>query len=436
MGMRRGGSWLAYNVYMFTDQVVIHVKSGKGGDGMVHFHREKFIPRGGPDGGDGGKGGDVIFEVKSTLNTLSAFRQNQKFRAEDGVKGGPSQMSGRYGNDLILYVPPGTVILDADTGELLGDLTEPGEKLNVLKGGRGGRGNQHFATSRNQVPRTAEKGEPAQEKRLKLELKLIADIGVIGIPNAGKSTLLTVLTNAKPKIAPYPFTTLEPNLGVATIDVNTTVVLADIPGLIEGASQGAGLGHDFLRHIQRTRVLIHLLDGLSEDPVADYSQINSELSLFDPNLGKKPQVVALNKIDQPEVQERLGEIERKFKELNVKFMTISALARTNTRELLVAAYQKLEETPPLEEVELPLPVYRPKEDPREFNVTREGKNEWRISGVAIERAASMTYWQHDGSVRRFQKIMEALGVDVALRKAGIQEGDTVSIGEFELEWQD
>ena len=436
MGMRRGGSWLAYNVHMFTDQVVIHVKSGKGGDGMVHFHREKFIPRGGPDGGDGGKGGDVIFEVKSTLNTLSAFRQNQKFRAEDGVKGGPSQMSGRYGNDLILYVPPGTVILDADTGELLGDLTEPGEKLNVLKGGRGGRGNQHFATSRNQVPRTAEKGEPAQEKRLKLELKLIADIGVIGIPNAGKSTLLTVLTNAKPKIAPYPFTTLEPNLGVANIDINTTVVLADIPGLIEGASQGAGLGHDFLRHIQRTRVLIHLLDGLSEDPVADYSQINSELSLFDPNLGKKPQVVALNKIDQPEVQERLGEIEKKFKDLNVELMTISALARTNTRELLVAAYQKLEETPPLEEVELPLPVYRPKEDPREFNVTREGTNEWRISGVAIERAASMTYWQHDGSVRRFQKIMEALGVDVALRKAGIQEGDTVSIGEFELEWQD
>ena len=412
------------------------MKSGKGGDGMVHFHREKFIPRGGPDGGDGGKGGDVIFEVKSTLNTLSAFRQNQKFQAEDGVKGGPSQMSGRYGNDLILYVPPGTVILDADTGELLGDLTEPGETLNVLKGGRGGRGNQHFATSRNQVPRTAEKGEPAQEKRLKLELKLIADIGVIGIPNAGKSTLLTVLTNAKPKIAPYPFTTLEPNLGVATIDVNTTVVLADIPGLIEGASQGAGLGHDFLRHIQRTRVLIHLLDGLSEDPVADYSQINSELSLFDPNLGKKPQVVALNKIDQPEVQERLGEIERKFKELNVKFMTISALARTNTRELLVAAYQKLEETPPLEEVELPLPVYRPKEDPREFSVKREGTNEWRISGVAIERAASMTYWQHDGSVRRFQKIIEALGVDVALRKAGIQEGDTVAIGEFELEWQD
>jgi GTP-binding protein len=421
---------------MFIDQVEIHVKSGKGGDGMVHFHREKFIPRGGPDGGDGGKGGDVILEVKSTLNTLSSFRQNQKFKAEDGVKGGPSQMSGRYGNDLILYVPPGTVIFDADTGELIGDLTQPGQQLNILKGGRGGRGNQHFATSRNQVPRTAEKGEPAQERRIKLELKLIADIGLIGVPNAGKSTLLSVLTNAKPKIAPYPFTTLEPSLGVANIDDNTTIVLADIPGLIEGASQGAGLGHDFLRHVQRTRVLIHLLDGLSEDPVADYSQINSELSLFDPNLSKKPQLVALNKIDQPEVQERLADIQKKFKKLNVELMTISALARTNTRELLVKAYQKLADIPPLEEVELPLPVYKPKEDPREFVVTREGANEWRISGTAIERAASMTYWQHDGSVRRFQKIIETLGVDEALRNAGVQEGDTVAIGDFELEWQE
>jgi GTPase len=425
-----------YNVSMFTDQVTIHIKSGKGGDGMVHFRREKFVPQGGPDGGDGGKGGDVIFEVKPTLNTLSSFRQNQKFRAEDGVKGGTSQMTGRNGKDLIIYVPPGSVLSDADTGELIGDLTRAGQTLNVLKGGRGGRGNQHFATSRNQVPRTAEKGEPAQEKSIKLELKLIADIGLIGVPNAGKSTLLSVLTNARPKIAAYPFTTLEPNLGVANIDDDTTVVLADIPGLIEGASQGAGLGHDFLRHIQRTRVLIHLLDGLSDDPVADYSQINSELSLFDPNLGKKPQVVALNKIDQPEVQERLAEIQSKFKELQVEFMTISALARTGTRDLLILAYQKLEETPAVEEVELSLPVYKPKEDPREFVVTREGSNEWRISGVAIERAASMTYWQHDGSVRRFQKIIETLGVDKALREAGVQEGDTVAIGEFELEWQE
>ncbi|NWG06537.1 MAG: GTPase ObgE [Chloroflexi bacterium] len=421
---------------MFIDQVEIHVRSGKGGDGMVHFHREKFVTHGGPDGGDGGKGGDVVFEVKSTLNTLSSFRQNQKFKAEDGVRGGPSQMTGRNGKDLVIHVPPGTVIFDADTGRIIGDLTQSGQRLVVCKGGRGGRGNQHFATSRNQAPRTAEKGEPYEEKRLKLELKLIADIGLIGVPNAGKSTLLSVLTNAHPKIAPYPFTTLEPNLGVAEIDVNTTVVLADIPGLIEGASHGAGLGHDFLRHVQRTRVLIHLLDGLSDDPVADYSQINTELSLFDPNLGKKPQLVALNKIDQPEVQARLADIQKKFKKLKVEFMTISALARTNTRELLVKACQKLAETPPMEEFEAPMPVYKPKEDPREFVVTREGAHEWRVSGSAIERAAKMTYWEHDGSLRRFQKIMATLGVEEALRQAGVQEGDTVSIGEFELEWQD
>jgi GTP-binding protein len=421
---------------MFIDQVEIFVRSGKGGDGMVHFHREKFVPLGGPDGGDGGKGGDVICEVKPTLNTLSSFRQNQKFKATDGANGGPSQMSGRYGKDLIIHVPPGTILFDADTGALIGDLTDPGQQLIICKGGRGGRGNQHFATSRNQVPRTAEKGAPYEEKHIKLELKLIADIGLIGVPNAGKSTLLSVLTNARPKIAPYPFTTLEPNLGVANIDDDTTVVLADIPGLIEGASHGAGLGHDFLRHIQRTRVLVHLLDGLSDDPVADYSQINSELSLFDPNLSKKPQIVALNKIDQPEVQDRLGGIQRKFKKLKVELMTISALARTNTRELLIKAYQKLEEVPPLEVDEVPLPVYKPREDPREFEITREGGNEWRVSGAAIERAAKMTYWQHDGSVRRFQKIMETLGIEEALRKAGVQEGDTVSIGEFELEWQD
>lgn len=421
---------------MFTDQVEIYVRSGKGGDGMVHFHREKFVPRGGPDGGDGGKGGDVIFEVKTTLNTLGSFHPKQKFKAEDGARGGPSQMSGKYGKDLVVPVPPGTVIFDADTGELIGDLTEDGQRLMVCKGGRGGRGNQHFATSRNQAPRTAEKGEPYEEKRLRLELKLIADIGLIGVPNAGKSTLLTALTNAKPKIAPYPFTTLEPNLGVAEIDTGTTAVLADIPGLIEGASQGAGLGHDFLRHVQRTRVLIHLLDGLSEDPIADYSQINAELSLFDPNLAKKPQVVALNKIDQPEVQERLADLQKKFRRKKVEFMTISALARTNTRDLLIKAYQTLQEAPMPEIAEMPVPVYKPKEDPRAFEIIREGANEWRITGAAIERAAKMTYWEHDGSVRRFQKVLDTLGIKDALRKAGVQDGDTVSIDEFELEWQE
>ena len=421
---------------MFIDEAEIVVRSGKGGDGMVHFHREKFVPRGGPDGGDGGQGGDVILEVKLSLNTLQAFRHISHYIAKDGKNGGPNNMSGKSADDLIISVPPGTVVYDADTGQLVGDLTKANERLILCKSGRGGRGNQHFATSRNQAPRTAEKGEPGEEKRLKLELKLIADIGLIGVPNAGKSTLLSVLTNATPKIAPYPFTTLEPNLGVADIDDHTSVVLADIPGLIEGASHGVGLGHDFLRHIQRTRVLIHLLDGLSKDPVADYSQINSELSLFDPNLAKKPQIVALNKIDQPEVQARLAEIKKAMKKKKVEFMTISALARMNTRELLLKAAEMLAEAPELEEAEAPLPVYRPKEDPKDFQVARQGGHEWRISGAGIERAASMTYWEHDGSVRRFQKIMEALGVDDALRKAGVKEGDTVAIGDYELEWQE
>ncbi len=403
---------------------------------MVHFRREKFVPLGGPDGGDGGKGGDVVFEVKATLNTLSAFRKNEKFAANPGKNGGGSQMTGRGAEDLIISVPPGTVIYDAETGALLGDLTDPGQRLTVCKGGRGGRGNQHFVNSRNQAPRTAERGEPHEEKALRLELKLIADLGIIGLPNAGKSTLLSVLTNAKPKIGAYPFTTLEPNLGVANIDDDTTVVMADIPGLIEGAAEGAGLGHDFLRHIQRTRVLIHMIDGQSEDPLADFSQINTELSLFDTKLAKKPQIVVLNKIDQPDVLERLAEITASFKEKKIDLITASAMARTNTRDILISAYKQLQELPAeVLEVEA-LPIYKPDVDPNQFEVIHEESGDWRITGVAIERAAKMTYWEHDGSIRRFQKLMGHLGVDKALRNAGIQEGETVFIGDFELEWQD
>jgi GTP-binding protein len=344
-------------------------------------------------------------------------------------------MTGRGGKDLIIHVPPGTVIYDAETGALLGDLTTAGQQLLVCKGGRGGLGNQHYATSRNQAPRMAERGEPHEEKLLRLELKLIADIGIIGLPNAGKSTLLAALTNAKPKIGDYPFTTLEPNLGVANIDDDTTVVMADIPGLIEGAAEGAGLGHDFLRHIQRTRVLIHMVDGLSEDPLADFSQINNELSLFDPKLGIKPQIVVLNKIDQPDVQERLKAIKTSFKKQKVELITASAMARTNTRDILIAAYRKLDEMP-VEELDETLPVYKPDVDPNQFEVTQEEADKWRVTGVAIERSAKMTYWEHDGSVRRFQKLMERLGVDKALNEAGIQEGDTVYVGDFELEWKD
>jgi GTP-binding protein len=252
---------------MFIDEARIHAISGKGGDGIVHFRREKFVPHGGPDGGDGGRGGDIIFEVKKTLNTLAAFQHQQKFKAENGKKGGGNNKTGRSGEDLIIFVPPGTIVYDDTTGDMVGDLIAHGEQLNVLQGGRAGRGNARFASSRNQVPRVAEKGEPAREQLLRLELRLLADIGIVGVPNAGKSTLLAAATNAKPKIAAYPYTTLEPNLGVAVLDYEHTLVLADIPGLIEGAHIGIGLGHEFLRHIQRTRVLIHLLDGQAEHPL-------------------------------------------------------------------------------------------------------------------------------------------------------------------------
>ncbi|HSV86279.1 MAG TPA: Obg family GTPase CgtA, partial [Levilinea sp.] len=307
--------------------------------------------------------------------------------------------------------------------------------LQVARGGRGGRGNIHFATSRNQAPRTAERGEPAEERNLRLELKLIADVGIVGVPNAGKSSLLAAVTKARPKIADYPFTTLQPNLGVAELDIHTTLVLADIPGLLEGAHQGVGLGDAFLRHIQRTRVLIHLLDGMSEDPLADYSQINSELALFNPALKERPQIVALNKIDLPDVQARWPDIELELKRRGVEEpVAISAVAQTGLQPLLWRAAHLLETALQPRAVE-EIPVYRPAEDPEDFTLKRVAGG-WQVSGAAIERAASMTYWEHEGSVRRFQRLMATLGVEKALRSAGIQEGDTVYIGDFELEWQD
>ncbi len=423
---------------MFIDEARIQVISGKGGDGIVHFRREKYVPLGGPAGGDGGRGGDALLEVKATLNTLAAFQRKQKFNAENGKKGGGNNKTGRSGENLIIYVPPGTIVYDEETGDMVGDLVSPGEQIVVSPGGRGGRGNARFASSRNQAPRIAEKGEPAKERHLRLELRLIADIGIVGVPNAGKSTFLAAVTNAKPKIAPYPFTTLEPNLGVAILDEEVSLILADIPGLIEGAHLGIGLGHEFLRHIQRTRVLIHILDGLAEDPLLDYAQINSELALFDPQLEDRPQIVAFNKIDMPEANNRWPELKKQLIKKgagkSIKLMAISALARTNVRELLYKAAQLLTEAPPPMEVD-DIPVYRLDSDPQEFNILREG-NGWRIQGEAIERAAAMTYWEYDQSVRRFQRILQSLGVEDKLRSLGAEEGDTVFIGEYELEWSD
>ena len=419
---------------MFVDQARIIVHSGRGGDGAVHFHREKFVPRGGPDGGDGGRGGDIIFEVTTHLNTLSTFRHVTRFVAQDGGRGSKNNMSGKSAPDVIIKVPPGTLIYDAVSNELVGDLTKDGQRLTVAKGGRGGRGNQHFATSRRQAPQIAEKGVPAQERELRLELKLIADVGIVGVPNAGKSSLLAAVSNAKPKIADYPFTTIEPNLGVAELDDHTSLVLADIPGLIEGAHDGSGLGFDFLRHIQRTRAIIHLLDGLAEDPLADFSQINAEMALFDPQLKRKPQVVAVNKIDLPDVKERWPKLKASLLKKGYKPMAISAVTGENVRELLWEASRQLAEAPVIVQ-QAELPVYKPVEDPREFHIEEQG-DVFILTGAAIERAAEMTYWEYDDSVRRFQKLMERLGVDDALRKAGIQEGQIVRIKDYELIWEE
>jgi GTP-binding protein len=417
---------------MFIDEVEIFVRSGKGGDGVVHFRREKYIPFGGPDGGDGGRGGDVVFAVKPTLNTLSSFHQNQKFIAQDGLKGGGNNQTGRFGEDLVISVPPGTLVFDSESEELIGDLVSDEQRLTVCKGGRGGRGNSRFANASNKAPRIAEKGEPSNNRKVRLELKLIADIGLIGVPNAGKSTYLSVVTNAKPKIASYPFTTLYPNLGVAQVDYEEALVIADIPGLIEGAHQGIGLGHEFLRHVQRTRLLIHIIDGMSDDPLSDFTQINSELALFDPELSEKPQIVVINKIDLPQVQDRLPQIQKELRKFGYTALAMSALTRTNTQEIIYKARKMIDELPQLAE-STEIPVYRVEEDPRDFSIDRVSQG-WKVTGKSIERAAQMTYWEHDQSIRRFQRILNVLGIEDALRKAGVQEGDSVFIGGHELEW--
>jgi GTP-binding protein len=421
---------------MFYDQAEIYIKAGAGGDGCVAFRREKYVPYGGPAGGDGGRGGDVLLYVDPHLNTLYRFSRKRHFRAGRGVHGQGKDRHGAAGADLRVPVPPGTVVYDAGTGDLLGDLTEPSQELIVARGGRGGRGNARFATSTNQAPRIAEHGEPGQARNLRLELKLLADVGLVGLPNAGKSTLLAAVTAARPKIAPYPFTTLQPNLGVVVLDARTEFVLADIPGLIEGAAEGKGLGHEFLRHIERTRVLIHLLDGLSADPLADFAAINHELAAFGHGLAGKPQLVVLNKMDQPQVRARWPEIKAALKAEGHPAMAISALAREGTRDLLYRAAHMLaelpEQAPPREEL---LPVFRLEDDEETFTVEWE-EDAWRVRGVRVERLAAMTVWNLDEAVRRFQRTLDRAGISDALEKAGAQPGDTVRIGEREFEWEE
>jgi GTP-binding protein len=420
---------------MFIDEARIHVASGRGGDGVVHFRKEKYVPRGGPDGGNGGRGGDVVFVVTASLTSLSHLRHQTHYRAGDGERGGGQDKTGRSAEDVVIEIPPGTMVWDEAASTLLGDLVTPDQRLTVCRGGRGGRGNARFATSRNQAPRMAEHGEPGQQKWVRLELRLLADVAIVGVPNAGKSTLLAAISNAKPKIADYPFTTLEPNLGVVEFDDREPIVVADVPGLIEGAHTGVGLGSTFLRHIKRTRALVHLIDGGAQDPLADFSQINNELALFDRDLRDRPQILVINKADLDQVAAALPSLMAAFERLGHKPLAISALTRSGIDQLLPRIFETValpQPTPELEE----LPVYRPETDPTDFEIKRDQDGAWRVTGEAIERAAQMTYWEYDEAVRRFQRLMTRLGVEQALRGVGAETGDTVRIGEHELEWRD
>ena len=425
---------------MQFDEAKIYICSGQGGDGMMSFRREKYVPLGGPSGGDGGKGGDVIFRVNPKMNTLLHFHKHVHFRAEPGSRGGSANKTGANGLDLYIDVPRGTLVKNAETDEILADLVHNDDQYVALMGGRGGKGNARFSTSANQAPRLAEKGEPFQENWVKLELKLIADVGLVGVPNAGKSTLLSVLTNAKPKIADYPFTTLEPNLGVMLID-DRDLVIADIPGLIEGAHMGVGLGHAFLRHIQRCRLLVHLIDGMSSDPIADYNQINIELSLFDDALTTKPQIVVFTKMDLPDAQVNWELMEDEFYRLGVTdVIRISSVAHQNLQALqyrLLAAYDALPDRGiPVWIPAEPITATYELEDRLNFRIERMDDSSYRVIGQEIERAARMTYWEYDEAVLRFQKILAVTGITDALLKEGVEVGDTVYIGEFELEWAD
>ncbi len=421
---------------MLVDTAKIYVKSGDGGDGAVAFRREKYVPRGGPSGGDGGDGGDVILKVSANMNTLNAFTHRSHYRAQRGVNGGTSNRTGARGQDLVVEVPRGTVVRDAETGELLADLLHVGDSVVVARGGKGGKGNARFASASNRTPRIAERGTPGEERWLTLELKLIADVGIVGVPNAGKSTLLSVISNARPKIADYPFTTLEPNLGVVTYD-DKTLVFADIPGLIEGAHMGVGLGHAFLRHVQRTRVLLHLLDGASADPLADYNQINTEIALYDENLAKKPQIVVLNKLDLPDVQAKWESVRAQFAQRGVELWGISAMTRSGITPVVQKVFEAIaqlpaETSPMFDET----PVYELAASEPIFTIERDSAGNFLVRGKRIERAASMTYWDYEESLMRFQKILETLGITAALEEAGVQVGDTVIIGDFELEWSE
>ncbi len=424
---------------MFVDVAKIYVKGGDGGRGSNAVRREKFVPQGGPWGGDGGKGGDVVFVVDPGLNTLIDFKYQKHFKAERGEHGGTKGMHGAKGKDLIVKVPPGTIVKDDDTGEILFDLTEPGQRAVVARGGRGGRGNMRFATPTNKCPTFYEKGEPGEERYLVLELKVIADCGLVGFPNAGKSTLLSRVSAARPKIANYPFTTLAPHLGVVDVGDGRSFVMADIPGLIEGAHEGVGLGHEFLRHVERTKALIHVIDGAGtegRDPLQDFEVIERELLLYKEELGDRPRLVAVNKMDITEARENLPRIKAELEGRGYRVFPISGVTGEGIGPLLRAAMDAIESYQPPAEPEVPAQdevVFRPKEE--EFRVYKHG-GIWHVEGREIEKLVAMTMWENDEAVKRFSRIMRARGIEKALREQGAKEGDTVRIADIELEFTD
>ena len=432
---------------MFLDEVKIFVRSGDGGNGLVAFRREKYVPKGGPAGGDGGRGANVVFIVDEGLRTFMDYRYQKKFVAPNGENGMSKGMHGRKSKDLYLKVPPGTVIRDTDTGEVLADLVEHEQEVIVARGGRGGRGNCRFATPSNPAPEIAENGEPGEERNLTLELKLMADVGLVGFPSVGKSTLLSITSKAKPKIADYHFTTLAPNLGVVETKDHRSFVMADLPGLIEGASQGVGLGHQFLRHIERTKVIVHVIDMSATDgrnPYEDYKVINAELGEYNMRLLEHPQVVVANKMDIPVASENLVEFKKRLAEdgEDVDIVEISAFTRNNIDNLLYKISDILDNTDPNMLYELDTEeesmenrvIYKHKPKDETFKITRDDTGAYVVSGPGIERAFLMTDFNRDASVRRFAQQMRSMGVDDALRERGCKNGDTVKIlkGEFEF----
>ncbi|HEV2127398.1 MAG TPA: GTPase ObgE [Thermomicrobiales bacterium] len=434
---------------MLVDTARIHVKAGNGGNGSASFRREKYVPKGGPDGGDGGKGGDVLLRVVPNLNTLLPFQYVHLYKAENGGDGAGRNRNGRKGKDTIVKVPPGTVVFLEEAGEQIADLTEPGEELVVARGGKGGLGNVHFKSSTRRAPRVAELGEPGEERRLRLELRLIADVGLVGLPNAGKSTLLSTVTKAKPKVADYPFTTLQPNLGVVEIGGagGQTFVMADIPGLIEGAAGGAGLGHEFLRHVQRTKVLIHVLDasgGLEgRYPIEDFQTIMEEIETFDPEMGEKPMFVALNKIDLQESRDNVDRLRSWLIEQGYeRIYEISAATGEGTDPLVQDVAAQLREILEREAEQKRSAEEQPKRrvytlgdvDERAWDVERLSKHHFRVLGVGIERFTRMTNFDVPDSVDRFQRVLEGSGIQAELERQGVQEGDTVHIADFEMPW--